>query len=97
MTQPIYKVFMGRPTEAWYQLSPEEQTQLLARLNEQLAKVGGQRIVSCDSRWASDQWHFFGVEEFPDLAAVQQYHTFLSEVNWFRYLEGTTTLGTKST
>ena len=96
MTQPIYKVFMGRPTEAWYQLSQAEQTQLLGKLDEKLTAVGGKRVINCDSRWSSDHWHFFGVEEFPDMAAVQQYHAFLGEVNWFRYLDGMTALGTKS-
>ena len=31
--QPIYKVFMGRFLEAWYQLSKEEQINLIAKLN----------------------------------------------------------------
>ena len=38
MPQPIYKLFMGRFSEAWYQLSKEEQNSLLAKLNEALKK-----------------------------------------------------------
>jgi len=30
MAQPIYKLFMGRFLEAWYQLSQEEQNSLVA-------------------------------------------------------------------
>ncbi len=38
MAQPIYKIFMGRFLEAWYQLSKEEQNNLIANLNEALEK-----------------------------------------------------------
>jgi hypothetical protein len=43
MAQPIYKVFIGRYSEAWYQLSKEEQISLEAKLSEALEKVGGKR------------------------------------------------------
>ena len=95
MAQPIYKLFMGRFLEAWYQLPQEEQNRLLAKLNEALEKVGGKRPVLCDSSWSSDQWSFAGIEEFPNLEAVQQYTAVLRELNWFRYCESTNVLGTK--
>jgi hypothetical protein len=95
MPQPIYKLFVGRFSEAWYHLSQEEQNSLLAKLNEALEKVGGKRPILCDSSWCSDQWSFGGVEEFPNLEAVQQYTTALKELNWFRYCESTNVLGTK--
>jgi hypothetical protein len=95
MTQPIYKGYMGRLSEAWYQLSQAEQTQLLGRMDEKLTELGGKRLITCDARWSSDQWHFFGVEEFPSLEALQQYHAFLAEIHWLRYIEGVTALGTQ--
>ncbi len=95
VAQPIYKVFMGRPTDAWYQLSSTEQAELLAKLDEGRAKVGGKNVIMCNSSWSSDHYLYFGVEEFPDLESVQHYHAFLGEINWFRYLESETALGTK--
>jgi hypothetical protein len=53
--------------------------------------------VGCDSTWASEQWQFFGVHEFPDIEAVQKNTAALQELNWFRYVEAVTTLGTKFT
>jgi hypothetical protein len=97
MTQPIYKVFLGRPLEAWYQLSKEEHDRLFVQVEAALAECGGERVVICDSSWSSDHWLFFGVEKFPDIEAVQKYHRMLSEINWFRYIDSTTTLGTQST
>ena len=95
MPQPIYKLFMGRFLEAWYQLSQEEQNSLVAKLNEALEKVGGNRPILCDSSWSSDQWSFGGIEEFPNIEAVQKYAADLKELNWFRYCESTNVLGTK--
>jgi hypothetical protein len=95
MAQPIYKVFLVKMTEAWYQLSQEEQNSLLAKVNEALEKVGGKRVVMCDSNWASEQWPFFGVEVFPDIEAKQKHARLLDELNWARYVEGMSVLGTE--
>jgi hypothetical protein len=95
MAQPIYKVFLGRPTEAWYQLSQEEQDSLFAKNVEALEKAGGKPVIYCDSSWASEQWLFFGVEVYPDIEAVQKYTEMLNELNWFRYGEAITVLGTE--
>jgi hypothetical protein len=95
MAKPIYKLFLVKDTEAWYKLSPEEQTELLDKVNGALDKVGGKRIVLCDSSWCSEQWPFFGVEEFPDIEAAQKHSELLNELNWFRYINSMTVLGTK--
>ena len=95
MAGPIYKSFRGKPGEAWYQLSQEERESLMAKVNEALEKVGGKRVVLCDSSWASQEWHFFGVEVFPDIEAVQKHTELLNELNWFRYGEASILLGTE--
>jgi hypothetical protein len=95
MAEPIYKFFTARFLEAWYQLSKEEQDSLVAKLNEALEKVGAKRPILCNSNWSSDQWAFAGVEEFPNIEAVQKYMTALQELNWFRYCESANVLGTK--
>jgi uncharacterized protein DUF6616 len=94
MAKPIYKVFIGKPTEAWYQLSQEEQNNQFAKVQQALEQVGGKSVVACDSSWTSEQWLFFGVEEFPDIEAVQSYSEALNKLNWFRYIESMTLLGT---
>ena len=95
MTQAIYKVWLVKPTEAWYQLSQEEQDKLFAQVNEARAQFGGKIIVACESRWASEQWPFWGVEQFPDSEANQKYTAHLNTFNWFRYMESMTVLGTE--
>lgn len=96
MAQPIYKLFLGKPKEAWYQLSQEQQKSHLAKSEESLKKAGGKRIVLCNSSWSSDQWSYFGLEEFPDIEAVQKHSKDLNKLNHFRYFEsGMSLLGTK--
>ncbi len=95
MAQPIYKLFLAKWSEAWYQLSQEEQNQLSAKVDEALTKAGGKRIVLCTSGWASEQWPFWGIEQFPDIEALQKHSELLNEFNHFRYLESWTILGTE--
>jgi len=86
---------MCKPTETWYQLSEEEQNALVAKSAETLKRVGGKSIVSCFSSWASEEWAFLGVEEFPDIEAVQKSQEEQIAFNWFRYIESKSILGTE--
>ena len=93
MSGPIYKLFLGRMTEAWYQLSEEERNRLVAEIDP--GRVGGKLIVECGSAWSSEQWQFFGIEEFPDIEAVQEYSELLSRLDWYRHADTMSILGTE--
>ena len=95
MTGPIYKMFHARWTEAWYQLSQEQRDTIFQQMTETTEKLGIKSTVVCDSSWNSDRWLFWGVEEYPDMAAVQEYTKCLVELNWFRYVDSETLLGTR--
>jgi hypothetical protein len=95
MTQAVYKLFLVKPTEAWFQLSREEQGKLFAQVDEARAKAGGKVILACESGWASEQWPFWGVEQFPDAEAVQKFAELLNAFNWLRYMASMTVLGTE--
>lgn len=94
MTNKVYKMFLGKIAEAWYQLSSEEQSRLMDRVEAALAEVGGKTVIMCDPSWANEQWDFWGVEEFPNLEAVQKHTELLNELDWFRYSEAISVLGT---
>ncbi|MEV4261957.1 hypothetical protein [Kribbella sp. NPDC049584] len=97
MTQPIYKLWlMKRATEAYFQLSEAERDQHFAKLEQALEQVGGKMVIFCDSAWSSEQWQAFGVEEYPDIEAVQKLTAIHEEIQHFRFLESMTVLGTKS-
>jgi len=67
----------------------------MAKVDEALEKAGGKRVVLCDSSWSSEEWGGCGVEEFPNIEAVQKHAELLNELNWFRYIESSTLLGTE--
>ena len=96
MAGPIYKMFRAGVKEAWYQLSKEEQDALFAKIQDAMKSVGGKSMLVCNSSWNSEQWLFWGVEEFPSLEAVQEYSRCLEELNWFRYVDSEVLLGSKA-
>jgi hypothetical protein len=94
MSGPIYKLFLFRNTAAYYEASEEERKEFLGKLNVAFEKVGGKRLVACNSYWSTEQWPVFGVEVFPNIEAVQQYAEALEEINMPRFVESMTVLGT---
>jgi len=59
------------------------------------SRLGAKRVLLCRTYWSTDEWLWAGVEEFPDIEAVQKYMETLNELNWGRYTEATSLLGTK--
>ena len=96
MAQQIYKAFYVRKfQEAWYQLSKAEQDELMKKVTAARDKVGGKAQLICNAQWASDNMVGFGVEVFPSIEAAQQHNKLLQELNWFRYFDGMSILGTE--
>lgn len=96
MSEPIYKVYLARPKASWFELSQEERTSLSAKVNDALAKVGGKRIVRCNSGWSSAQWSGFGVEVFPDIEAARKRSEELNKLNWpYQFIDSMSVLGTE--
>ena len=95
MSKPVYVLVLGKgPTEAWYQLPPDEQQKLMGPAFASRDQAGGKVLANCDSRWSSQQWSSFSVEEYPSIEALQEHMKCLEEMNWWRYVEITTILGT---
>ena len=96
MSKPVYVLVLNKGlTEAGYQAFPNSQMEeLIKKALASRDQAGGKQIVSCDSRWSSQQWNSFGVEEYPSIEALQEHMKRLEEMNWWRYVEITTILGT---
>ena len=95
MAQPVYKLWQGRWTEAWHGLSAEEQQRLLGQAQKALDTAGGKELVICSAAWSNERWPLFGLEEFPDIDAVHRHAQLLLDLNWARYVESRTTVGTQ--
>ena len=81
--------------EAWHQLAERDQQRLLGQVTEALDTTGSKELVICDAAWSNERWPFFGIEEFPDLDAVQRHAQILTDLNWARYMKSRTILGTE--
>jgi hypothetical protein len=68
---------------------------MLGLVQQALDTAGGKELVMCSAAWSNERWPFFGVEEFPDLEAVQRHTQLLIELGWGRYIDSRTTLGTQ--
>lgn len=97
MAQPVYKVWLAKYKDAWYQLSQEEQNKMQERNLQSLKEVGAESIVFCLSYWADEEWLGWGVEKYPDIEAVQKHSDNLFAMNWFHYMESKTILGKEFT
>jgi len=91
----IYKVFFMKYKEAWFKLSEKEQNELMRKSLENLEKLRAKSILICMSYWSNEEWAGFGVEEFPDIDAVQKHAQFCLDQGWLKYIESKTYLGTR--
>ena len=96
MSKPVYMLVLGKgPTEAWYQLSKEEQDDLWSKVSEVDKRAGAKWVILCNSRWADEEIFDWGVLEYPDMEAYQKKVEELEKLNWWRYFSAKTILGTK--
>jgi hypothetical protein len=91
----IYKLWQGRFTEAWYRLPQDEQERLMGEVMRALDQVAGKPVLTCLSGWSNERWQGFGVEQFPDVEAVQRHEQILMDLTWARYWESQSLLGTE--
>jgi len=96
MSKPIYLLVIAKGyTEAWYQLSKEEQDSLWSKVEEVDKRAGAKYLLFCDSRWADEEVFDWGVIEYPDMEAYQKKVEELEKLEWWRYFSAKTILGTK--
>ena len=96
MSKPVYLLVIAKGyTEAWYQLSKEEQDSLWSKVEEVDRRAGAKWLIACDSRWADEGVFDWGVIEYPDMEAYQKKVEELEKLDWWRYFSAKTILGTK--
>ena len=73
MSKPIFLLVLGKGfTEAWYQLSKEEQDVLWSKVEEADQRAGAKWHIICNTRWADEEIFDWAVPEYPDYDACQQ-------------------------
>lgn len=96
MSKPVYQYWcIQNFTEAWYQLSKEDQDNLFSKIGEIDKRVGAKNLIVCNSRWADEETVVWGVTEYPDMDACQEATEQVEKIEVFRYFSAKTILGTK--
>jgi quinol monooxygenase YgiN len=93
MAHPIYFLFLARPKRSWYELSEKERQAMDAKIRKSLADVGAKVVLGADCSWSSGQWQFFGVEEYPDIEALQKHVATQHEIGFSQHMEELDFLG----
>jgi hypothetical protein len=97
MATPVFLLVLGEGfTEAWYQLSKQEQDDLWERVQDVDRRAGAVWRIACDSRWADESLLDWVVIEYPDFDSYRQKVAELEKLNWWRYWSCRTILGTKA-
>ena len=92
-TSKVYKLYMVRLARPSYELSQDARSSVFEKLNAAFTKAGGRRMLS-GKLWTTEEWTRFGLEEFPNADAAQEYNLAEQEMGFLQYLVGFVLLGT---
>lgn len=93
--KPIIRLYFTKIKEAFYDLTEEEKSAFMRKDRENLDELGMRAIKMIDCRWSNEEWDYIGIEEWPNLEALEKRGKFeKNELKVFRYVESKTYLGT---
>ena len=93
--KPIMRLYFAKLKEAWYEQSEEEMMEFMRKDQENLNALGC-TFTTYDLRWSTEKWQFVGVEEWPNIEALEKRGKFeKEEAQLFRYVESKTYVGTR--
>lgn len=95
MSGLVCKVFiLRRFTEAGYALTSEGRAAKLAELAETRQQAGARLLVNAAAAWSRYEIDRFGAEVFTGIESLKKYTAALDKIDWFRYVESETFIGT---
>lgn len=83
MSKKVYGLWLGKTHEAFYQLSKEEQEEMMKKRNQNLAEVGGKDVFGYTA--FASEWEMFGMVEYPNVGAQMEHELFCDSIGWKRY------------
>ena len=76
---PIIRIMFAKLKPAWHELSEEEQQEFMRKDIEKLEELGYKLHFMVDCTWSTDEWHYFGIEEWPSMEAIKEIEKFHEE------------------
>ena len=91
----IIRLMFAKVKEAFHKLSEEEQQEFMLKDRKNWEELGCKILMMIDCRWSNEEWNYIGVEEWPNVDALEKRAKFENEeLKKFRYAETKTYLGT---
>ena len=95
MAGQVCKVYIVRRfKDAGYALSEKEREAKLAQVAAVRQECGGRLLVSAVARWSDYGVYGFGAEVFPDIESLQKHTEELEKLDWYRYIDSVSFIGT---
>ena len=93
--KPIIRLMFAKVKEAFYKLSEKDQLEFMLKDRKNWEELGCKLLMMIDCRWSNEDWNYIGVEEWPNIEALEKRAKFENEeLQKFRYAETKTYLGT---
>lgn len=92
---PLYKAAIYRNTEAYSVLPYEQKKEKETHLNYLHEQFGSKVILACFTAWSDEEWLAFVLESYPSADAALGRHQKLYEMDWYRYVQATSSLGVR--
>lgn len=93
--KPVVRLFFAKMKQEFLDLPEDEKIAFMSKDRENLDALGMKAVSMIDCSWSNDEWDYIGVEEWPNMEAIEKREKFEKEaLKVFKYVESKTYLGT---
>lgn len=93
MDTPLYKLYLFKRAPQYFATPPERMAEIRAKMDQRMRDLGIHDLFNAQMAWSNERYEYFGVEYYPNLAAVQEYARCMMELGYFQFVESESFLG----
>jgi hypothetical protein len=91
----IIRIMFAKIKPAFHELTEQEQQEFMSKDRKRMEELGYKLHFMLDCSWSTDEWQFIGIEEWPNMEAIEKINKFYEEeLETSKYAEYKTYLGT---
>lgn len=98
MDDRIYVMWVVRNdpycNQSWLALPEAKQKEIYAEILASYARYNSKLELMCSSTWANQEYSWWGIDSYPDLAALQGRTQAMEKAGWYNYISAFSLLGT---
>jgi len=93
--KPIVRLFFAKMKKTFIELPEEEKIAFMSKDRKNLDELGMKAVEMVDCSWSNEEWHYIGVEQWPNMDAIKKREKFENEeLEIDKYVESKIYLGT---